>query len=310
MNLVRMSGGASKEMWAFDVERGSQGIPMVLRINRTSPLPISIDLESEFRLMKAAFDNGIQVPKPYWFSREILEHPCAVLERVQGETIVRRLQRDDRYRRAREVITGQMGKSLAPIHLIPLQEGDLEYLPRRSRQGSPGLGELDFFEEIMRRYSPDPHPALELGLRWLRENLPKTERRTIVHGDYRLGNVIFSESGLVSILDWELAHIGDPMEDLAFIAIQAWRFGNDRLPIGGVGTREEYYQAYEEAGGVPVDREAVRYWEVYGNLKWAIITILQMSPFVDGSSSSIELASLGRKTAEVELQLISMMKGG
>ena len=122
-----------------------------------------------------------------------------------------------------------------------------------------------------------------------------------------MGNVIFTEKGVRSILDWELAHIGDPMEDLGYISVQAWRFGNDSKPIGGIGERADFYDAYEKAGGFRLDVEAVQYWEIFGNLLWAIITILQATPFLNGYSSSIELASLGRKTAEVELQLLTLI---
>lgn len=111
-----------------------------------------------------------------------------------------------------------------------------------------------------------------------------------------------------SILDWELAHIGDPMEDVGYISVQAWRFGIDSKPIGGIGERADFFDAYEKAGGFRIDADIVQYWEIFGNLVWAIITILQMSPFLNGYTNSIELGSLGRKTAEVELQLLTLIE--
>ena len=310
-NLVRMPGGASKETWAFDLcltqEGDEKTIPMVLRIERSSPLPASIDLEKEFHLLREMYGAGIQVPKPYWSGDEALGSPFYILSRIEGETLVRRLQREDLYEKARKVIPGQLAEILARIHRISLADTPFDFLPWRSRTDSPALGELLFYERFLDQFSPDPHPAIELVMRWLKGHLPPARDQVILHGDYRLGNIIFNEQGVQSILDWELAHIGDPHEDLGYISVQAWRFGQDSKPIGGIGLREDFYQAYEQAGGIPLDRESLHYWEIFGNLKWAIITILQTTPFLQGASQSIELASLGRKTAEVELQMLTLM---
>jgi len=126
-----------------------------------------------------------------------------------------------------------------------------------------------------------------------------------VHGDFRIGNVIFGPEGLRAVLDWELAHVGDPMEDLGWLCVRSWRFGADAQPVGGLCQREEFFAAYARAGGAPVDPAAVRWWEVFGNCKWAIICVMQARSFVDGARS-VELASLGRRVAEMELELLSL----
>jgi aminoglycoside phosphotransferase (APT) family kinase protein len=130
-----------------------------------------------------------------------------------------------------------------------------------------------------------------------------------VHGDFRIGNVIFGPEGVRAVLDWELAHVGDPMEDLGWICVRSWRFGNDHLPVGGIGTRDELFRAYEAAGGGPVDPQHVHFWEVLGNLKWGIMTIMQAKTHLDGLVRSVELASLGRRTAEMELELLELIDG-
>ena len=128
-----------------------------------------------------------------------------------------------------------------------------------------------------------------------------------MHGDYRIGNVIFGPEGVRAVLDWELAHIGDPMEDLGWICVRSWRFGNDAKPVGGIGTRKELWAAYEAAGGRNVDREAVRWWEVFGNLRWGIICIgqarraMESRPKEGGAGSRLELLTIGRRTAETSL---------
>jgi aminoglycoside phosphotransferase (APT) family kinase protein len=312
INLNKMPGGASKETWAFDLyadDKTHETLPMVLRIERRSPLPVSIDLKQEFSLMRIAYMEGVEVPKPYWYGDDSLGSPFYVIERIEGETIVKRLHRNGQYKKARSLIPTQLGKILAKIHRISVTKERFDFLPWRSQDGSPALGELLFYDEILHQYSPEPHPPLELALRWLEKNAPKSNYEVLVHGDYRLGNIIFTQEGVQSILDWELSHIGDPMEDVGYISVQAWRFGNDSKPIGGIGEREVFYKAYEKAGGFPINYDSIYFWEVFGNLKWGIITILQTVPFLDGSSKSIELASLGRKTAEVELQLLTLIEG-
>jgi len=127
----------------------------------------------------------------------------------------------------------------------------------------------------------------------------------VVHGDFRIGNVIFGTEGLRAVLDWELTRIGDPMEDLGWLCVRAWRFGAP-APVGGLCERERLFAAYERAGGVRVDAAAVRWWEVLGNFKWATICIMQARSVLDGAVKSLELASLGRRVAEMEIELMAL----
>src|SRR5207253_2145890 len=150
--------------------------------------------------------------------------------------------------------------------------------------------ELARHEQLSRAVTLDPHPALELALRWLAAAPPAPRAETLVHGDFRIGNVIFGPEGLRAVLDWELAHVGDPMEDLGWLCVRSWRFGNDDKPVGGIGSREQLFRAYENAGGGPVDPTGVRFWEVLGNLKWGIMTIMQAKTYLDGLVRSVELA--------------------
>jgi aminoglycoside phosphotransferase (APT) family kinase protein len=307
-----MPGGASKETWAFDLRREREGeaewLPLVLRIERASPLPVSLNLKTEYALLREVHRKGIPVPRPYWAGEEDLGSPFAILGRISGETLVRRLQRDDRYEQSRRNIPAQLGEILARLHRLPLDERTLGCLPRRFSSGSPALAELAFYEALLERLAPDPHPALEWAIRWLKGRQPPGREPVLVHGDYRLGNIVFDETGVRSVLDWELAHLGDPLEDVGYLSVQAWRFGRVDRPIGGIGERADFYRAYEGAGGFRLDTESLHYWEVFGNLKWGIITILQALPFIRGESASIELASLGRRTAEVELQLLTLIE--
>jgi aminoglycoside phosphotransferase (APT) family kinase protein len=206
-------------------------------------------------------------------------------------------------------MTSQLGEILARVHGIDCSVEGMRQLPRAADDGqSLAEAEVDRYEALFRAIAPQPHPAFELAFRWLRRHLPVSERRTVVHGDYRIGNVIFGPEGVRSILDWELAHLGDPMEDLGWLCVRSWRFGSDDKPVGGIGEREELFEAYEKAGGGSVDPTHVRFWEVFGNLKWACICIGQAKTHLDGAVFSVELASLGRRTAETELELLNLIE--
>ncbi|HXQ21874.1 MAG TPA: phosphotransferase family protein [Candidatus Acidoferrales bacterium] len=311
--LHRLAGGASRETWSVDVRYAQNGTPVELPlVLRRDPPGSAVETRrrDEFELLRAAAAEGVPVPKVYWLAdeAETLGAPFLLMERIDGETIARRLLRDDVYAAARRVMTGQLARILAAIHRIDRIKHRLDFLVEAPSGESPAQGELDRYEQIFRFISPDPHPAFELALRWLRQRLPPGNQRVVVHGDYRIGNVIFGPEGVRSILDWELAHVGDPMEDLGWICVRSWRFGNDDKPVGGIGRREELFRAYEAAGGGAVDPKRVRFWEVLGNLKWGIMTIMQAKTYLDGHVKSVELASLGRRTAEMELELLILME--
>ena len=310
--LRKLPGGASRETWSFDaVYRQNDAavrLPLVLRRDPGSTT-MNTQRREEFRVQAAAFADGVPVPQPFWLAddAEVLGAPSYVMQRVDGETLARRLLRDADYAPARAVMTGELGAILARIHHIDIARHRLDFLPAPPSGDSPALAELERYEQTFRGLAPEPHPAFELAFRWLHQRLPVGTRQVLVHGDYRIGNVIFGPQGVRAILDWELAHVGDPAEDLGWLCVRAWRFGSDDKPVGGIGSREDLFAAYERAGGDPVDPERVRFWEVFGNLKWAIICVGQARTHLEGLVRSVELASLGRRTAETEWELLNLI---
>ena len=261
----------------------------------------------EFALLAAAHAAGLRVPRVRWCEEDagVLGSPFFVMDFVAGETLARRLLRDAEYAPARTALPGQLAAALAGIHALDARAPGLAFLPRPPVDATPAAAELERHEQLYRAVTLDPHPALELALRWLAAAPPGPRAETLVHGDFRIGNVIFGPEGLRAVLDWELAHVGDPLEDLGWLCVRSWRFGADDRPVGGLCQREEFFAAYARAGGTPVDPAAVRWWEVFGNLKWAIICVMQARSFVDGARS-VELASLGRRVAEMELELLEL----
>jgi aminoglycoside phosphotransferase (APT) family kinase protein len=225
------------------------------------------------------------------------------MDHIEGETIARRILRDDEYARARESLAAQCGTVAAAIHSTPLEQ--LPSLPVHD-----ALTLLAQYRAVLDT-TGEPHPAFELGLRWLEARLPPPpERHTLVHGDFRNGNFIVGSEGLRAVLDWELAHLGDPIEDLGWLCVKSWRFGNTDRLVGGFGDLDSLLDAYTGAGGRGADRDAVRFWLAFGTLKWGVICIMQAFTHLNGFVHSVELATLGRRVAEMEWDLLDIMDGG
>jgi aminoglycoside phosphotransferase (APT) family kinase protein len=218
-----------------------------------------------------------------------------VMAFVEGETIPRRILRDEYLAEARTVLAAQCGRALAAIHRIDPVE-----IP-----GLAGGDPLEQLRGLLDRLG-QPHPAFELGLRWLAETRPARSAEAVVHGDFRNGNLIVGPEGIRAVLDWELAHRGDPLEDLGWLCVKAWRFGST-LPVGGFGTIEQLVSAYEEAGGSTVDARTLHWWQVLGTLRWGIICIVQTLTHTTGVVRSVELAAIGRRVCEVEWDLLELL---
>jgi aminoglycoside phosphotransferase (APT) family kinase protein len=302
LGLGRLSGGASRETFAFDLvgpDPAADPRPLILQRVRAGALSASFTMDGEAALLRAAAARGVPVAPAVASSDDssIIGAPFLVMERVEGETIGRKLLRDDEFAHARSVLVAQSAAALARIHEVPV---DAAPHLRADDPVAQLRGLLDMLGE--------PHPAFELAFRWLADERPDAAdtRRTVVHGDFRLGNLMVGPDGLVAVLDWELAHLGDPMEDLGWFCVRAWRFGSP-LPVAGMGTYEELADAYAEASGVAVSADAIRWWEVLGTLRWGIICILQASGHLSGASRSVELAAIGRRTVENEYDVLRLL---
>lgn len=298
-HLRVLSGGASRETWSLDLVATDGTHPLILQRTRAGTSGSGPGMADEAELIRAAQSLGVPVPIVVAADAgPALGAPCMIMERLEGETIARKLLRDDAWSTARSALVGQAGAALAAIHRID---------PEVAR----GLRASDQLEEmaVLLKGAGQPLPAFELAMRWLVTNQPASPRRAVVHGDFRLGNLLVAEDGLAGVLDWELAHLGDPIEDLGWYCVRAWRFGS-ALPAGGMGTREELIGAYEAAGGDSVDPDALRWWEMLGTLKWGLICILQAQVHLGGAARSVELATIGRRVCENEWDVLALLPGG
>ncbi len=295
--LRRLSGGASRMTSAFELElAGGETHPMILQMDRGDGITEGKKVRMERALLEAARAAGVPVPVVVAMGvGDDLGSDWLVVERLEGETIPRKILRDPQWAGARDALTAQCAGALAAIHTI--DPGAIDGLPSVDPLGDP-LSFLDVLGEA--------RPALELGVRWLERHRPAAVRRVTVHGDFRLGNLLVGPEGLRGVLDWELAHAGDPAEDIGWLSAPAWRFGGSG-EVGGFGSMEELLGTYAAAGGDVMDRERVHWWQVQATVKWAVICSLQASAHLSGSTRSVELAAIGRRVCESEWDLFTLL---
>ena len=299
--LVLLAGGASKEAWALDL-RTRQGKRELL-VRRAGGGVIhqgTLTLEDEHRLLEIAFASGVLVAKPYGYLGEIAGRPAFVSERVSGETIGRRIVQRPDLAGARAVLPAQIAQELAKIHAIPAER--VPFLG--------GVGARDVLARLTNEVDRlgDAHPAIELGLDWARRRAPARSETVVLHGDLRVGNLAVTATGLGHVLDWEFGHRGDPAEDVAWPLVRAWRFGVDQLRLGGIGEVEPYLERYNALTGRHITLASLDYWEIVGNLKWAIGALTQSRRHLSGQQRSVELAVLGRLAAEMEFELLHLLE--
>jgi aminoglycoside phosphotransferase (APT) family kinase protein len=295
VELRRLSGGASRVTSAFELQTpDGPARPLILQMDRGGAPAGRVRMERA--LLRAAGAAGVPVPAVVALGeRDELGTSWLVVERLAGETIPRKILRDEEWAGARPALTGQTGRALAAIHGI--DPATIESLPRADPLADP-LPLLDALGEV--------RPALELGVRWLRAHRPPDGPRVTVHGDYRLGNFLVGPDGLRGVLDWELAHAGDAAEDIGWLCAPAWRFGG-RGEVGGFGALPDLLDAYAGAGGEVVAPARVHWWQVYATVKWATICALQASAHLSGATRSVELATIGRRVCESEWDLFTLL---
>lgn len=303
--LKRLSGGASQESWSLDVLAArDERLDLVLRrapggadIKREGS---GVPLEIEAQVLMLAARNGVPAP-PVRFVLDPEDELGSgyVMGRIAGETIARKILRDAEFAEARKVLARQCGAALARIHAMPLAEAP--ELPELAISGS-----LAHWRAVYESFG-DPHPVFEYAFRWLEERKPEEVPLRVVHGDFRNGNLMVGPEGLRAVLDWEMPHFGDPAEDMAWICVPSWRFGEIDRPVGGFGDYKDLFEGYENAGGGPVDPERVRFWEIFGALKWGLMAKRICAPHMDGTDRSVERAAVGRRPSETEIDLLTML---
>ncbi len=306
----RLSGGASLETWAFAVESEGGREELILRRRGQAADQVPeeagdghLNLASEAALIRAVSASGAPAPP--------LVHLCDeadglgeahVTRRIAGETLGRKIVADPRFDAVRPRLAAQCGEILARIHRTPA--------PAIGLPTENAAAVLDRYEVLYRAHDVD-RPILELGFAHLRAHAPEPLAPVLVHGDFRNGNLIVDpQQGVAAVLDWEIAHLGDPAEDLGWLCVNSWRFGRPDRPVGGFGDTTELLDAYARAGGAPVSLSRLRFWQAVGSLKWAIMCLNMYSTWATGAASPVERTMIGRRSGEAEVDLIELLEAG
>ncbi len=314
LDVERLSGGASQETWRLRIETSEGLRDLCLRrspggagepdraVERSAP-----GLRTEAKLMRVARAAGIPEPEVHYVLAPEDELGAGfVMEWLDGVTLGARIVRSPDLADIRPKLARQCGEILGRLHGIDLDANDLD---RDLEQ----LGAADFIAQTRRRYEAmeTPQPMIDFTGRWLLANLPESPERTLVHNDFRNGNLMIDRTGVVAVLDWEIAHIGDPMRDLGWLCTNSWRYGaGPELPVGGFGAYEDLFAGYEAASDRRVDLSRVQYWEVFGSWWWAVSTLGMTRHFRQGPDRSVERAAIGRRTTECQVDCVNLLIPG
>ncbi|MBV1932575.1 MAG: phosphotransferase family protein [Porticoccaceae bacterium] len=327
--VEKLSGGASRETWSFDwLDDAGNVTGLILRRDpgdtgssgeegwRGGKTTYSLDRSTEAALQRVVYEAGGLVAKVHFALPE--DHRlggCYIMDRIEGEALAPRILRDESFAGARKTMAYQCGEILAKLHGInpatlpsAMVQVSARELIAQQREMMDGISDYYRHETALGR--PEYHPAFELTFRWLEQHCPKDAMAGLVHGDFRNGNFVVGPEGIRAVLDWEIAHIGDGMEDLGWVCVRAWRFGQHDNPVGGFGQREDLFAGYEDAGGRKVDPKVVHFWEVLGSLKWGIGCMFQAYKPISGLVDSFEHLAIGRRACENEIDLLALIEEG
>lgn len=311
ISLERLSGGASQETYRIVIS-GADGKERLLAMRRaaggeegeiTAQHP---GLAVEAKLMQVARDHG--VPEPEVFHVLTPEDGLGagfIMEWLEGEALGARIVKDPTLDEVRPRLAHLFGATLARIHGIDLQATGLDQVLQQ-------LSPEEYVRQTWERYQAfeTPQPMIDYTARWLLDHLPTNYTPSLVHNDYRNGNVMVDAQGMVAVLDWEVAHIGDPMRDLGWMLCHSWRFGRAHLPVGGFGQLEDFFAGYESVSGQPVDRQAVKFWQVFGSFWWAVGCLGMAEHYRNGPDQSVERPGIGRRSSECQVDCVNLLIPG
>ena len=300
-NLVHPTLGGANTTLVFDIAEGAARRRVV---SRQTPILIGSPFLSghrQFELMRLVHDCGLPVPEPLFeFDDADGIGEGFVVAYVAGETRPKRILRSPAL--GRPELAYEVGGLLARLHACPTEP--VAFLDAVADSRDPIAAQ----RERLDIYGED-HPAIEFGLRWLENHRPPAGAPRLLHGDFRVGNLLVDASGVRGILDWECSHFGDVHEDLGWFCARPWRFGRNDLAAGGLATREALRDGYEAAGGAAIDLARIRYWEVFAMVRWAVLNVMQACSHVSGDRRGLVYAACGRNTSLVEYDLLMTLSG-
>ena len=298
-DLQRLSAGASRETWSFTAVSSNESQQLILQRYRSAGARFRTGLD-EAALLRRARAGGVTVPEIVASDtgdENPVGAPFIISRRIEGESIPRKILRDKTFAKARQGLVADFGRELAAIHRLETTSDD-----QVATIDDPLAVQRTLYEAF-----GDPHPVFDLAFRWLDERRPQARPPCVVHGDFRMGNVLVNSEGLAAVLDWELAYLGDPTFDLGWLVARAWRFGGAG-EVGGIGTRSELLHAYQTNGGEAITLDELRWWEMLACLRWGVVTMAMVDDHRRGRKRSLEQAVIGRRVVETEYDVMLLLR--
>ncbi len=304
LSTQRLTGGASSK--SFRVEWARQDIPqpsLIFRIvtpHGRDATTLDHDIAREIDIIAAAKLSG--VPAPECVAQSHAHSPLGAgyaMVAIGGETLPRRIFRAFEHDDDRQQFGYQTGSILGHLHATQ---------PPASCAGVEPVNATGALQRSVATYAsiPHTHPTLDLAFEVLGRCAPSSPRTTLLHGDFRMGNLMFQGSKLVGVLDWELAGVGDPVSDLGWLCTNSWRFGHVDRPVGGVGQIHDLLEGYRSAGGI-VDHTDLVWWMAFGSLRWGVMCLQMAHAIETDPASAMERAAIGRRVAETAADLGTLL---
>lgn len=306
--MDRLPQGASAETYEIRVntDRGTHRLCLRRAPGGEESGERKPGIRTQARLIQLAAASGVPAPEIL----HVLEPSDGLgdgflMNWVEGESLGSRIVRSEELAEIRPRLAFECGEVLARIHAIDLEAEKLARALHRTQAS-------DEVEQTWDRYRQleTPQPMVDFTARWLLDRLPEPTGDKLVHAEFRNGNFIVTPGGIRAVLDWEMAHIGDPMRDLGWLCNNSWTYGKTELPVGGFGTLEQLFSGYESVTGEPVDRDRVYFWLVYGSFWWAITCLTMVDTFRTGPDRSIERAAIGRRSSEAQIDCVNLLIPG
>ena len=307
--MAPLAGGACQDMHRVELSTAQGPWRLVLRSDARLPLSASLGRREEFAVVEAARAAGVPTPAVHELT-EGLVRPGAwayFMDWVDGEAIGRRVVKAKELAHARERLPQQLAQALAQVHTVT--PATAPSLPLPQLPGGPVVGGLAFLRAMLDTLL-EPHPALEYAFGWLVSHAPKEAPTCLLHGDFRTGNFLVTPEGLAAVLDWEFARWGTPAEDVGWLCVRDWRFGQNALAAGGLATREAFVEAYARASGRQLELRTVHWWEVMGNARWAAGSVQQGERYLSGEESDLEYVAIARRAPEMEWEALRLLEQG
>lgn len=312
-SMIPLTGGACQDNYLLKLSEDPG--ELVFRTDKGASLFASLSRIEECQVAELAHSFGVNTPKTFYLEKDpsYIGSPFYFMEKIEGKAGGRYVIKDPSLNRIRKTFPEVLAANLAKIHSITPVDCPDEELKKKllrsldPKSPNPALSAVKELRIQMEGFK-EAHPAMELILNWLEKNPAETDALVLVHGDFRTGNFMVTPEKVTGIMDWEFAHFGDRHEDFAWLCMRDWRFGKVKKEVGGFADREEFIEWYEKFAEAKMDRKKILYWEVMGNLRWAIGCVGQAERHLSGKDKGIELASIGRRTCEMEMEAMRLIE--